>query len=536
MHLCIGIFLMLLSVSSWVHSEEQQKDSKPRAASIFKTLIMPGKVVESHAHLEQQCDSCHGDFDDSLQAQLCRDCHEEIDADIKLKSGYHGLLKSEQLLECRQCHSDHLGREADIVQLNPRTFDHANTDFALDGGHQELACESCHSSDKKFSEAPQACGDCHEQSKGHGGEKGDQCTTCHSTERWSELSFDHDETEFPLHNSHAQTGCNQCHIDDRYQQTAQSCNACHALEDLHRGQRGTDCADCHNDKKWAEIIYDHSKTDFALEGAHAEATCSQCHDETSYQDSKNFQLPDMACSACHKDQDIHLGSNGTQCADCHSVKRWDDVEFDHFKESEFALVGSHKTLRCDSCHISADVEIDSECGSCHAPDDVHYGGLGQACEQCHTSQNWHSDIRFNHDLTDFPLLGMHALSSCDSCHAGGSYQQLESTCHSCHRDDSPHDEQLGEQCQQCHNPNDWRLWLFDHDSQTDYPLEGKHKNLQCQDCHNRDLAIAPAHTAGKADCYQCHRQDDTHRRRFGTDCGRCHVPDSFREIRIEQPL
>ena len=538
-----SMLLLILTASSLGWSQDSAQTASPEqvtptAASALKKLMMPGKLVAGHAKLEQQCDSCHGDFDDTVQAALCRDCHEDIDSDISLGEGYHGGLPTEQLAECRQCHSDHLGRDADIVQLNPRSFDHKQTDFELLGAHLGTTCESCHEGDKPFAQAPQQCNECHEQSEQHGGDEGEQCATCHTSERWESIDFDHDSTDFALNNAHAEASCNSCHLDDHYQQTPTTCNNCHALDDLHRGQRGEQCQTCHNDDQWTELVYDHNESDFALEGAHADAVCSECHSDTSYLENslKNLHPPSMECSSCHLEQDIHLGSNGEDCGDCHSVENWQSAEFDHAKTSDFALLGAHKEVRCDSCHMSGEVEVQSDCGSCHAPDDIHYGGLGVACETCHSDQTWSEKIRFNHDLTDFPLLGMHAIATCDNCHAGGQYEQIESTCSSCHVEESPHDGQLGEQCQQCHNPNDWQFWLFDHDRQTAYPLEGEHQNLQCDQCHNKKMAIPPSHELDQVECYQCHRKDDAHRRRFGTDCGRCHIPESFREIRIEQPL
>ena len=43
---------------------------------------------------------------------------------------------------------------------------------------------------------------------------------------------------------------------------------------------------------------------------------------------------------------------------------------------------------------------------CHAGDIT---GLARACDSCHGVQKWQQDIRFDHDLTDWPLLGMHSI-------------------------------------------------------------------------------------------------------------------------------
>jgi hypothetical protein len=35
-------------------------------------------------------------------------------------------------------------------------------------------------------------------------------------------------------------------------------------------------------------------------------------------------------------------------------------------------------------------------------------------------------------------------------------------------------------------------------------------------------------------CRDCHRNDDVHDGEFGSDCGRCHTAETFREVRSLQ--
>ncbi|MGD8913163.1 MAG: cytochrome C, partial [Candidatus Thiodiazotropha sp.] len=81
-----------------------------------------------------------------------------------------------------------------------------------------------------------------------------------------------------------------------------------------------------------------------------------------------------------------------------------------------------------------------------------------------------------------------------------------------------------EKCGECHNPNSWLLWTFDHDTKTDFPLEGKHSEVYCDSCHRTNLKehkLSPNH------CYGCHRGDDIHRGGFGRQCDRCHSSETF---------
>jgi hypothetical protein len=87
-----------------------------------------------------------------------------------------------------------------------------------------------------------------------------------------------------------------------------------------------------------------------------------------------------------------------------------------------------------------------------------------------------------------------------------------------------HKAALGVHCEQCHNPNAWSLWLFDHAKQTNFVLDGAHGELTCDACHK-----APDHNAVKQSkvCDSCHRPDDVHAGGFGRNCDRCHNTESF---------
>ena len=57
-------------------------------AADIETLLMPGKVIQGHAKYESECSRCHARFKKSTQSQLCRDCHEKIDADLLAGEGF----------------------------------------------------------------------------------------------------------------------------------------------------------------------------------------------------------------------------------------------------------------------------------------------------------------------------------------------------------------------------------------------------------------------------------------------------------------
>jgi hypothetical protein len=201
--------------------------------------------------------------------------------------------------------------------------------------------------------------------------------------------------------------------------------------------------------------------------------------------------------------------------------------------TDFPLRGKHAKARCETCHTEPadEVKLSAECAACHKDDDEHQGKLGANCGRCHDSNDWKTNVRFDHELTRFPLLGKHASLECADCHADRTFASKGTTCASCHADDH-HKGSLGTPaaCGTCHNTVDWKAWTFDHDKQTSFGLEGKHKGLICSACHNR-----PGDPAKRGDqCIDCHRRDDIHRGGFGDNCARCHSTDDVSIIRMER--
>jgi len=495
----------------------------PAAAANIETLLMPGKVIEGHAKNESECTSCHIRFSRSTQNSLCLECHEKVDEDIKARTGYHGRSPQVKEAACSSCHTDHKGRKANVVLLDKELFDHSLTDFALDGGHTRAQCSGCHKEGKLWREAPGQCYDCHREQDVHDGDFGKKCADCHVTDNWTERKFDHSETDFPLIDAHEKVLCAACHPNKRYKDTPMECVACHRVDDVHQGGYGKKCDSCHRSSEWKKMKFDHNKTEFKLRGAHDKVACASCH-----RPGKDAKKTSTKCVDCHRADDTHKGRNGERCQDCHSTKEWGKAEFDHDKETKFKLRGPHAKATCNACHaggVKKDAPVRA-CVDCHMADDVHRGDLGRKCDSCHNIEGWNVKVSFDHDLTRFPLYGLHALATCESCHTEGRFASLPGGCNDCHREDDTHKGGLGESCGDCHNANSWRLWSFDHEK-TDFPLTGAHEGFNCNGCH-RD----PPPEETSAACVSCHEPDDVHRGRFGRNCSRCHNTEKFNRVRI----
>jgi hypothetical protein len=500
--------------------------SRSHAASV-ETLLMPGPVTRAHIKQEARCSNCHDRTNVRTQTSLCLDCHKEIAIDVRDRHGYHGRMPNAGAGECRACHTEHKGREADIVQLSAAQFDHALTDFALEGAHRSLACESCHKSGEGWRKAPAGCTACHRSDDSHHGQFTQECGDCHGAISWAGGRFDHGRTDFPLTGAHAHRACDACHIGGAYKEAPKTCNGCHETDDVHRGSRGRDCAKCHTTTEWKSAKYDHLKeTGYALLGAHDRLDCLSCHRSGDYQQ----KLP-RSCAGCHQADDAHAARFGGKCEDCHDNDRWAPVSYDHLARTRFALIGAHAKLDCHVCHTApvAAQKLGTDCVSCHRSEDPHGGKVQGGCESCHGQDSWRRDSSFDHDLSAYPLLGLHRVVACVQCHTTLAYGAAASTCIGCHSREDVHHGGLGKQCESCHSPNGWALWRFDHAKQTGFALLGGHAGLQCADCHR----VAPGTTKTSPFCISCHRQDDRHLGAFGEQCERCHTTYTWKGARIQ---
>ena len=200
----------------------------------------------------------------------------------------------------------------------------------------------------------------------------------------------------------------------------------------------------------------------------------------------------------------------SECSNCHQ-------RFNRQGQSEL----------CIACHEDTGRDITASTGF-HGKDD---SASTAACASCHTDHEGREAViieldetSFDHDKTDFMLIGKHAKAECTGCHADDTkFRDAPGDCYSCHLEDDEHDGFMGETCSDCHNAEGWEFAEFDHDT-TDYPLAGKHQEVTCGDCHqDRTFQETPV------TCYGCHAEDDAHDGRSGQDCESCHNPASWND-------
>jgi hypothetical protein len=396
----------------------------PLTAKAEEGEILGG--VASHAEITQ-CRTCHQPLK-TKQAVLCLECHKEVQEQLTMATGLHAQMDTN--IPCFTCHPDHRGQDFDLARAGLENFDHSITSFSL----------SWHQVD--YNAAPMDCASCHSQE------------------------------DFTLN----QQACADCHAGHDAPFTAQ-----------HQEDFGSDCIACHDGvDRMAD--FEHSQTDFPLEGQHTTTNCAGCHVDNQFDD-----IPTQ-CAACHAEPAIHAGLFEPTCESCHTPEGWTpatlgDTAFDHETQTRFSLVHhqadfSGALLNCTSCHQTNLETVDlNVCTTCHAQADAvfmaaHEQQFGSDCLVCHDGVDRMHD--FDHDLF-FVLDGRHVEIECASCHQNQVFAGAPTECAACHAEPSIHAGVFGLQCENCHSTTAWTpASLTSHTFPLDHGGEGI---IACQTCH-----------------------------------------------------
>ncbi len=490
----------------------------------FGAFISPGPLAEDHKHIEglTQCVECH-EPGAGVSAERCTACHERVREQRESGEGFHADKSA-----CGTCHPDHRGRGAILTKLDALDdFDHSVTGFALEGAHADAECEDCHQEEGVWVGLDPTCHACHREEEPHGADDGRTelilaCDSCHGVQAWSPPeflfgAFDHDDprhADYALEGPHADVDCVECHIDALFTPIEhERCTDCH--ESSHRAEPfAVRCEECHEIvEAWRVPGFDHALTGYLLEGRHETVGCGGCHSAT-----RTARVPHETCEDCH--EDVHSGQFAPRtCDSCHDVfiEAFRIPGYDH-SVTDFPLRGAHGEVACVACHgelpdaTFAGVPH-ADCDDCH--DDAHDGKFEPtACAICHddASGDWRvSD--FDHDRTDFPLVGEHVGVECASCHPDEQWQVPFDSCAECH-DDHPHGQLTTPTCDTCHTPTGFVPPRFDHE-ETSFSLQPQHVEEGCTDCHEVDDFAAASDT-----CSDCHERPTGH---YDGECSSCHA-------------
>jgi hypothetical protein len=413
------------------------------------------------SHVKVACESCHKNKQyKGVAFSSCASCHADPH---KAKLGP----------SCASCHTETAWRTTKV--------DHAKTAFPLRGKHATVECAKCHTRPATVVKPrSDTCAACHADP--HKASFKQDCRACHTETTFQKGVFDHTTTKFPLVDKHQGLACVSCHKtvtatmkDFRGLQT--TCASCHA--DVHRGELGPRCEQCHSAKSFAVKAFTHANPRPFFAGQHSALTCTQCHVKTltptrtvtNAAERVGFTSTATSCASCHKDP--HLGQLAPACETCHTVDvaKFVVAAFNH-ATTKFALTGKHVAVLCEKCHkVETGVfpagngtakrftGIDTSCVTCHQ--DQHRGQLDRNCLTCHSTETF-AVTKYTHKnaraLRDF-FTGRHNVT-CAQCHkplpsaatgvTSAANYKVTTTCTACHTD--VHRGALGPDCAACHKP------------------------------------------------------------------------------------
>ncbi|MBU1678507.1 MAG: hypothetical protein KKD86_06570, partial [Bacteroidetes bacterium] len=129
------------------------------------------------------------------------------------------------------------------------------------------------------------------------------------------------------------------------------------------------------------------------------------------------------------------------------------------------------------------------------------------CVNCHSTENWRIDessINFDHNNTEFPLIGQHTTANCRDCHSVLVFADTKKDCLFCHKD--VHENSVGLGCENCHSPKSWVVEnIYDIHQASRFPLLGVHNSQNCDQCHTSSSRVN-FKTLG-IECYDCHSEN-----------------------------
>ncbi len=313
------LLVVMLGTGGGAYTFKKNYDPGDLSAAHSGTVLMG---YESHADFQKECLHCHAPVR-CLAANKCQECHQDIARERAEAGGLHGLLPGTD--KCQTCHIEHQGSEAIISAVPFANINHERlTGFSLaqhqiDYDGSNLTCERCHT-EGTFAPESVDCTTCHNGQDTHYlGEHTDRfggnCLGCHDG-RDRMIDMDH-AVWFVVDGAHEGLECQECHVNETFEDMARNCADCHEEPDVHAGAFGLDCARCHGTTAWAPAeLRQHL---FYLDhGSEERLECQTCHVET---------YTAVSCYGCHDHEpaemlSLHLEEGVAEdeienCAVCH---------------------------------------------------------------------------------------------------------------------------------------------------------------------------------------------------------------------------
>lgn len=255
--LLLGLLLAGAIAAAWALSV---KDINPVA---WQRQANPGALSKAHATLGKDCAACHTPAQGPDDAK-CIACHANDTTLLQRQpTAFHAEIGN-----CSQCHVEHRGRGANLREMDHEALarislkqlgsQHSTANLEkqilhwLDKHPSRIAPTPNHPETSPL-EATLVCSTCHATKQPHSGLFGENCASCHGTQRWTIPRFQHP--------SPRSTECAQCHQapPSHYMMHFEMVSkkiakpAVTGAAASHEGATVSQCYVCHETTSWNDI-------------------------------------------------------------------------------------------------------------------------------------------------------------------------------------------------------------------------------------------------------------------------------------------
>ena len=299
------------------------------------------------------------------------------------------------------------------AQQGGADFDHTSTGFVLNGQHQNVRCETCHTLGT-FKGTPKDCVSCH--------------------------GWNNPRAQFSIMpRNHIPTGavtCETCH------QASQAQFADASLNFSHTNVVSLNCLNCHSSKNPHPGVMtnpaDATHTAVLAQGQ----SCDKCHTTALFAGPKvpltHIPTAAVACTACHTSSDyalmpsvsaIHANAQaGLACAACHEKSNAAKYPM---TPALVAQPGNHVGMNgqgCDACHAQpgSSLQLPVQDGARFSGSLFSHTGITGGCATCHGPNVTAGSFMGVSPIVMPPTTSAGATShipsstSCENCHAGNT--------------------------------------------------------------------------------------------------------------------
>lgn len=254
------------------------QSAEPRARTLWRQAVLPGKLSGSHAFIGNDCAACHTSVK-GVQTVQCISCHANETALLQRQpTAFHAQART-----CVGCHIEHQGGTR-----MPTTMDHA---LLARIGHAKPDPLSAIQPD---ADAARIVAGLPEQSAAPDA----QAAAPAAAPAWPFGSL---ALSGLLPGSHVPVDPGR----------ALDCAACHATKDRHQRMFGSDCAACHTTDQWRIAQFRHPSP--------RSMDCAQCHRPPPSHNMMHFGMVSARVVR-------QPGAQVNQCYLCHQTTSWNDIK------------------------------------------------------------------------------------------------------------------------------------------------------------------------------------------------------------------